>query len=259
MKKKKVYISGPITGVPDGECKREFFRAYDELKAKGFNPMLPPGMVSNEYDLEYDEFMALDLATLELCDAIYLLEGWEKSDGATEELNFAAQHRKEILFEDKNERSESDESDSDCILPRASAGSMGLDGGDGPADGKTKEGITRQEASDLQLVGAEIEVEQCSRCAESVEGRICNYGDYYGKMVMEDGRCRGFKEMRKEKMEIEVEMPGLDEGIEKIEALSDVMSGFPAQVNIIRSKDCVFHIYPSQVQSIEYGEDEDDL
>ena len=202
MKKKKVYISGPITGVPAGECKRAFFRAYDELKAKGFNPMLPPGMVSNEYDLEYDEFMALDLALLELCDAIYLLEGWEKSDGATEELNFAAQHRKEILF-----------SDSDCIL-RA----------------KTKEGITRQEASDLELVGAEIEVEQCSRCAESV------------------------KEMRKEKMEIEVEMPGLDEGIEKIEALSDVMSGFPGQVSISRCENCEFNIYPSQVQSIEYGE-----
>ena len=166
MKKKKVYISGPITGVPEGEFKRAFFRAYDELKTKGYNPMLPPGMVGNEYDMEYDEFMVLDLALLELCDAIYLLEGWEKSDGATEELNFAAQHRKEILFEDKNERSESDESDSDCILPRASAGSMGIDGGDGPSDGKTKEGITRQEASDLQLVGAEIEVEQCSRCGE---------------------------------------------------------------------------------------------
>lgn len=204
MKKKKVYISGPITGVPDNEFKRAFFRAYDELKAKGFNPMLPPGMVGNEYDLEYDEFMALDFALLELCDAIYLLEGWENSDGATEELNFAAQHRKEIMF-----------SDSDCIL-RASAG-------------KTKEGITRQEASDLELVGAEIEVEQ----------------------------CRGLKEMRKEKMEIEVEMPGLDEGIEKIETLSDVMSGFPGQVSISRCENCEFNIYPSQVQSIECGERSD--
>ena len=257
MKKKKVYISGPITGVPANEFKRAFFRAYDELKAQGLNPMLPPGMVGNEYDLEYDEFMALDLALLELCDAIYLLEGWEKSDGATEELNFAAQHRKEILFENKNERSESDESDSDCILPRASVGSMGLDGGDGPADGKTKEGITRQEASDLQLVGAEIEVEQCSRCAERVDGRICNYGDYYGKMVMEDGRCRGFKGMKKEKIESEVEMPGLDEGIEKMETLSDIMNEFPAQVNISRSENCEFNIYPSQVQSIECGERSD--
>lgn len=229
MKKKKVYISGPITGVPAGEFKRAFFRAYDELKAQGLNPILPPGMMGNEYDLEYDEFMALDLAFLEMCDAIYLLEGWEKSDGATEELNFAAQHRKVILFEDKNERSESDESDSDCILHRTSAGSMGVDGGDGHADGKTKEGITRQEASDLELVGAEIEVEQCG----------------------------GLKEMRKEKMEIEVGMPGLDEGIEKIETLSDVISGFPGQVSISRCENCEFNIYPSQVQSIERGERSD--
>lgn len=206
MKKRmKVYISGPITGLPEGKAKKAFFKAHDDLKKKGYRPMLPAGMCANEYDLEHEEFMELDFALLRICDAIYLLKGWESSGGAKRELVFAASHRKRIMYEERNEENGMVEGGGDHLCSGGSLRSAGdddhdclLDGEEGrsgtAAPERTREGITRQEAADLELIGAEIEVKDCNRCAESKDGRVCDYGDYYGKMVMEDGHCRGFKE-----------------------------------------------------------------
>lgn len=94
----RVYISGGITGVPD--YKRRFARAERHLKKQGFSVINPAKMddVLPE-DCEYEDYMKIDLALLDLCDAIYLLRGWQKSCGANREYNYALNKGMSIMFQ----------------------------------------------------------------------------------------------------------------------------------------------------------------
>ena len=83
----KIYISGPITNVLD--YKEKFERAEQNLKAKYPNAEIINPTVLDKLPLEYDEYMKLDLALLDMCDAIYMMNGWEKSKGACIEYGYA--------------------------------------------------------------------------------------------------------------------------------------------------------------------------
>lgn len=61
--------------------------------------------------------------------------------------------------------------------------------------------------------------------------------------------------MMKEKMNIDVEMNGIDETIEKLNALR---SSLGAQVMISGARDCTFNIYPSQTTFISGGDSNDE-
>ena len=84
MANKKIYICGKITGDPGFQGK--FARAEKSLTLQGhivFNPArLPAG-------LSYEEYMYIDLATITVCDAIYVLPCWKDSPGAKREMRFA--------------------------------------------------------------------------------------------------------------------------------------------------------------------------
>lgn len=58
---------------------------------------------------------------------------------------------------------------------------------------RTKEGLTREEIADLQLVGAEIVHHGCDSCYHSPDGNPCNwYAVYKGNLIL-DGQCTGWK------------------------------------------------------------------
>lgn len=57
--------------------------------------------------------------------------------------------------------------------------------------------------------------------------------------------------MREDTLKINVEAEGIDETTEKMEALVDVMDGFPPQVTIKNCRDCAINIYPSQMKMVE--------
>ena len=57
--------------------------------------------------------------------------------------------------------------------------------------------------------------------------------------------------MREDTLKINVEAEGIDETTEKMEALVDVMDGFPPQVMIKNCKDCTINIHPSQMKMVE--------
>ena len=93
-----VYVSGPMTGLP-GHNMAAFDRAAELLRAHGWAVYSP---ASNDRAAGFDgsetptgaALAALwrwDLARIAECDAIFLLKGWERSDGARLELA-AAQH-----------------------------------------------------------------------------------------------------------------------------------------------------------------------
>lgn len=87
--KLKVYISGPMTGLPNFN-REAFAEATEWCVKKGYSPF-NPGWLAFEKDtaFSYEEILQLDLAALGMCDVILLLPGYEKSNGAKVELELA--------------------------------------------------------------------------------------------------------------------------------------------------------------------------
>lgn len=92
--KKRIYISGPITGLKRETVTENFKaaeRAIRELLGEDWAIINPsevyPGV--DEEELSHDEWMTIDLALLQMCDAIFMLPGWQRSDGAVRELDLA--------------------------------------------------------------------------------------------------------------------------------------------------------------------------
>ena len=87
----RVYISGAITGTND--YRERFARAEDELRGKGYTPVNPVKISDVITDMmpdaTHDDYMAIDLALLSRCDAIYQMYGWINSKGAVMEHDLA--------------------------------------------------------------------------------------------------------------------------------------------------------------------------
>ena len=90
-----IYIAGPIKGHAD--YIERFCAAQLDLEARGWivlNPAdLPAGMPAERY-------MPICLAMLQQADAVYMLQGWEGSDGAGIEYLLAEYQGKEVLYEE---------------------------------------------------------------------------------------------------------------------------------------------------------------
>lgn len=80
-----VYISGPVTGNDNYEA--DFARAWDRLMSMGYYPVSPVGVgIILERRLgrtpTWAEYMREDIKALMDCEGIYMLDGWEVSEGA---------------------------------------------------------------------------------------------------------------------------------------------------------------------------------
>ena len=84
----KIYLSGAITGITD--YMERFQAAEEKLIQDGhtvFNPaavnsMMPAGTI-------YEEYMRVSFTLLDMCDAIYMMRGWQDSKGANREYGYA--------------------------------------------------------------------------------------------------------------------------------------------------------------------------
>jgi hypothetical protein len=88
----RVYIAGPINGMPNGN-KEAFKLRAEELETQGHEPVNPwdvpvdhAGPCTGDPTMDplhgYGCYMRKDLEALMTCDAISLLDGWEHSRGA---------------------------------------------------------------------------------------------------------------------------------------------------------------------------------
>lgn len=98
----KIYISGKITGTDDYMhrflCAERGLSALYVINPAKVNAQLPT-------NTSYEDYMKLSMCMLSMCDAIYMLDGWEDSEGARKEYNYAKEHGYMILFEERKDES----------------------------------------------------------------------------------------------------------------------------------------------------------
>lgn len=106
---RSIYIAGPMRGLPNHNIDA-FFNAEEKLRIEGWVVINPVNFnhvfgidVLQEDERALRACMAAELAAIPFLDAIYLLKGWEKSDGARAELAIALSHGKQILLEGAGE------------------------------------------------------------------------------------------------------------------------------------------------------------
>ena len=83
LKAPAIYISGPMTGLPNLNTEA-FNDAEDKLRKAGWSDIRNPARLAvNEYEnLPRSLYLRSDLRQLLDCQAILLLRGWEQSKGA---------------------------------------------------------------------------------------------------------------------------------------------------------------------------------
>jgi hypothetical protein len=96
--KQKCYIAGKIGGLPEEEYTAKFNKAKEEVAAIGFEPVSPLDL-PHKHDKSWESYMKEDLIVMLQCQAIYLLDNWTTSPGATYEANIAKLVKIKILYQ----------------------------------------------------------------------------------------------------------------------------------------------------------------
>jgi len=99
-KQLKIYISGPISGATNYPS--SFKDAADYLRDLGYDIVDPSTIAAPSKDTKWttwDYYMREGIKRLMDCDRIYMLEGWEDSEGARLEQMIAKQLHLPCLYE----------------------------------------------------------------------------------------------------------------------------------------------------------------
>ena len=94
----RIYISGPITGATD--YMERFAAAEEKLTNSGYVCVNPAKVNAGlPEDTTHEEYMRISICMMQMCEAIYVLEGWQNSEGCTEEITTAIHREMMIIFE----------------------------------------------------------------------------------------------------------------------------------------------------------------
>lgn len=103
----KIYIAGPMSGHPNLNFDR-FDEIQEKLEKEGWEVVNPAtidrelGINPDNYDncpYNYTEAALRDVFALISCDAIYLMDGWQHSRGASWERALAKYHSIKRFYE----------------------------------------------------------------------------------------------------------------------------------------------------------------
>jgi Domain of unknown function (DUF4406) len=92
----KLYVSGPMTGLPDWNFPA-FNTAAAKVRALGHEAVNPVD-VNPDPATPWEMCLRADIKALCDCDGIVLLPGWEKSKGAQLELHIAHRLQMSVHF-----------------------------------------------------------------------------------------------------------------------------------------------------------------
>ena len=110
--KTKVYIAGPMSGLP--EFNRPSFHLADTLLTKSGKVVLNPAILPD--GLSQPEYMDICCAMVRCADALFMLNDWERSEGAVAEYHLAKKLGKSIIFQNETEIPEVEKRD--CRQPK---------------------------------------------------------------------------------------------------------------------------------------------
>lgn len=99
IEKKRIYISGPISGHDIEERRKAFKKVELMLQAQGYEPVNPmENGISQDADVH--DHMRRDIELLMTCDYIYLMRKWTHSKGCMVELEVATSIGLPVIFEE---------------------------------------------------------------------------------------------------------------------------------------------------------------
>lgn len=84
----KVYVAGPMTGLPEFNYPA-FFAAAERLRGVGIEPINPARPQGREGCSSWLDYMRASLLDIAECDGIATLPGWQDSRGAALEVHIA--------------------------------------------------------------------------------------------------------------------------------------------------------------------------
>lgn len=90
----KIYLSGPMTGLPD--LNKPTFDFWEHQFTEQGHEVINPSKLE---DLEWAESVARDIILIRDCDAIFLMDGWHNSYGSVIEALVGYRYGKFFLFE----------------------------------------------------------------------------------------------------------------------------------------------------------------
>lgn len=97
--RKRVYISGPISGLEKEVYEENFLKAEQRLFKLGFDVVNPCKIVPNCDNPTWGNYMLADLNEIMYCNCIYMLFGSDLSIGAMiEKMFFNREHPSGIVF-----------------------------------------------------------------------------------------------------------------------------------------------------------------
>jgi hypothetical protein len=102
--KEIIFLSGPITGTPD-YTSRFAMKEYELHKAGKWviNPAKVCAQIQPHEMFDHDAYLDVTLSMLKNCTTLYLMKGWDDSEGCLAELRYAITHGLTIEFEDMND------------------------------------------------------------------------------------------------------------------------------------------------------------
>lgn len=97
----KIYVAGKVSDLERKDVLMKFELSKRTLLKNGHHPFIP--CVLPDYDdVAHDDYIHICYAIIDVCDAIYMQKDWQQSQGARMELQYAADWRKKIFYEDEN-------------------------------------------------------------------------------------------------------------------------------------------------------------
>lgn len=98
----KIYVAGPMRGYEELNFPA-FNAAAADLRAFGWD-VVNPVDINPDPNAEWKDCMVKDIKALVDCDAIYMLNGWQQSKGASLEHHIAVELGLYLYYEEDDEQ-----------------------------------------------------------------------------------------------------------------------------------------------------------